>query len=180
MVVDVNGSKMEIKNFKMDGTLVDDYTMDKTNGGMPETAVPPKYNKPRLVVNGALLNQPLMPTFTSQINSKWYFPIKPAVEFLGGSESVSGNNETLSLVVQDYTGSGIVWSDGKVHVVVLTNASTKAMLDKTPITLPDSVSRDSSKNFLITGNDMNTLFGFTWKYDPHWNILFLTNPNTNN
>ena len=180
MVVDVNGSKMEIKNFKMDGTLVDDYTMDKTNGGMPETAVPPKYNKPRLVVNGAFLNQPLMPTFPSQINSKWYFPIKPAVEFLGGSESVSGNNETLSLVVQDYTGSGIVWSDGKVHVVVLTNASTKAMLDKTPITLPDSVSRDSSKNFLITGNDMNTLFGFTWKYDPHWNILFLTNPNTNN
>lgn len=180
IVVDVNGSKMEIKNYKMDGTLVDDYTIDKTNGDNPKTAVPPKYNKPRLAVNGALLNQPLMPDFPSQIGDKWYFPIKPVVEFLGGSESVSGNNETLSLIVQDYTGTGVVWSDGKVHTVVLTNASTNATLDNAQVILPDSVLVDSSKNFLITGDDTNTLFGFTWKYDSDRNILFLTNPNTNN
>lgn len=121
-----------------------------------------------------------MPNFISQINSKRYSLIKLIVEFLGGSESVSGNNETLSLVVQDYTGTGITWSDGKFHTVVLTNASTKATLYKTPIALQDSILVDSGKNFLITGNDMNTLFGFTWRYDSSRNVLFLTNPNTNN
>ncbi len=149
IVVDVNGSRMEMKNYKMDGTLVDDYIINKISGDTPRAAVPPKCNKPKLVVNGALLNQPLMPTFPSQINSKWYFPIKPVVEFLGGSESVSGNNETLSLIVKNYERS-IIWSDGKVHTVVLTNASTNATLDKAQIHLPDSVMVDSSKNFLIS------------------------------
>lgn len=175
IVVDVNGSRMEMKNYKMDGTLVDDYIINKISGDTPRTAVPPKCNKPKLVVNGALLNQPLMPTFPSQINSKWYFPIKLVVEFLGGSESVSGNNETLSLIVKNYERS-IIWSDGKVHTVVLTNASTNATLDKAQIHLPDSVMVDSSKNFLISADDMNTLFGFTRKYDSDSNILFLINP----
>ncbi len=175
IVVDVNGSRMEIENYKMDGTLVDDYIIDKASGDTPRTAVPPKYSKPRLVVNSALLNQPLMPAFPSQINGKWYFPIKPVVEFLGGSESASGNNETLSLIVKNYQ-SSIIWSDKEVHTVVLTNASTKATLDKVPISLPDSVVVDSDKNFLISADDMKALFGFTWKYDSDRNILFLINP----
>ncbi len=176
IVVDVNGSRMEMKNYKMDGTLVDDYIIDKASGDTPKTTVPPRYNKPRLVVNGVMFNQPLMPTFPSQINGMWYFSIKPVVEFLGGSESVSGNNETLSLIVNNYNGTGTVWSDGKVHTVVLTNASTNAALDKTPIHLPDSVIVDSNENFLISADDMFVLFGFTWRYDPDRNILFLINP----
>jgi hypothetical protein len=115
-----------------------------------------------------------MPTNVSQINSKWYLPIKPVVEFLGGSKSVSGNNETLSLIVKHYEES-IIWSDKKVHTVVLTKDSTKATLDKVPISLPDRV-EVIKKNFLISADDMNTLFGFTWKYDSDRNILFLINP----
>jgi len=175
IVVDVNGSRMEIKTYKMDGTLIDDYTIDKASGDTPRTAVPSKYNKPWLAVNGVLQNEPLMPTSPSQINSKWYLPIKPVVEFLGGSESVSGNNETLSLVVKNYQASPI-WKDKKVHTVVLTNDSTKATLDNVPISLPDSVVVDSDENFLISVDDMNTLFGFTWKYDSNRNILSLINP----
>ncbi|VVB68902.1 3',5'-cyclic adenosine monophosphate phosphodiesterase CpdA [uncultured archaeon] len=175
LVVDVNGSRMEIKNCKMDGTLVDDYIIDKTGSDMQRTAVPPKYNNPKLVVNGVLLNKPMMPTTPSQINSKWYFPIKPVVAFLGGSESVSGENETLSLIVNEYDSSKI-WSDEEVHTVILTNASTKATIDEARITLPDSVVIDSGKNFLISADDMNVLFGFTWKYDSERNILSLINP----
>ncbi len=175
IVVDVNGSRMEMRNYKMDGTLVDDYIIDKTNGDTPRTAVPSRYNNPRLVVNGNLLDQPLMPTYPSQINGKWYFPIKPVVEFLGGSESVSGNNETLSLIVENYE-SSVIWSDEEVHTVVLTNASTKATLDKVPVSLPDSVVVDGDKNFLISADDMKALFGFTWKYNSDRNMLFLINP----
>ena len=175
IVVDVCRSRMEMKAYKMDGTLIDDYTIDKTSGDKPRTAVPSKYNEPWLVVNGVFLNKPLMPTSPSQIDTKWYLPIKPVVEFLGGSESVSGNNETLSLIVKNYEASPI-WSDKKVHTVVLTNASANATLDKVPISLPDRVVVDSDKNFLISADDMNTLFGFTWKYDSDRNILFLINP----
>ncbi|VVB65049.1 3',5'-cyclic adenosine monophosphate phosphodiesterase CpdA [uncultured archaeon] len=176
LVVDVNGYRMEVKNYKMDGPLVDDYIIDKTNGDTPRTAVPPKYNKPRLVVNGVFLNEPMMPTSPSRINGKWYFPIKPVVEFLGGSESVSGENETLSLIVKDYLDPNVIWSDKKVHTIVLTNASTKATMDDVTISLPDSVVVDRGNNFLISADDMKTLCGFTWRYDSDWNILLLINP----
>ncbi len=176
IVVDVNGSRLEMKCFKMDGTLIDDYIIDKTSGDTPRTIVPVKYNEPRLAVNGVLLNEPMMPTSPSQINGKWYFPIKPVVEYLGGSESVSGENETLSLRVKNYIGTGIVWSDKKVHTIVLTNASAKATLDNVTISLPDRVIVDDSKNILISADDMKTLCGFTWKYDSDMNILFLINP----
>ena len=143
--------------------------------------MPPKYNKPRLVVNGALLNQPLMPTFPSQINSKWYFPIKPVVEFLGGSESVSGNNETLSLIVQNYDWIRHNLVRRQSPYCCLNQCQHQSNAGQGPdLTLPDSVIVDSSKNFLISADDMNTLFGFTWKYDSDWDILFLINPDTNN
>lgn len=176
IVVEVNGSRMEMKCFKMDGTLIDDYIIDKTSGDTPRTIVPVKYNEPRLAINGVLLNEPMLPTSPSKINGKWYFPIKPVVLYLGGSESVSGENETLSLRVKNYIGPGIVWSDKKVHAIVLTNASTKATLDNTTISLPDKVIVDDDKNFLISADDMKTLCGFTWKYDSDMNILFLINP----
>ncbi len=177
IVVDVNGSRVEIKNYKMDGTLVDDYVIDKTSKDTPQTAVPPKYNKPRLVVNGVFLNEPMMPTSPSRINNgKWYFPIKPVVEVLGGSESVSGENETLSLIVKYHLDPNVIWSDKKVHTIVLSNASTKATLDNVTILLPDSVVVNSGKDFLISADDMKTLCGFTWRYDSDRNILFLINP----
>lgn len=176
IVADVNGSRMEIKTYKMDGTLVDDYIIDKTSGDTPRTAVPPKYAKPRLAVNGILLNKPLMPTSPSQISGKWYFPIKPVVEFLGGSESVSDNNMTLSLIVENYLDPGVIWSDREVHTVVLINASINATLDNASIYLPDSVVVDDDENFLISADDMYKLFGFAWKYDSDRNILLLINP----
>jgi acid phosphatase type 7 len=148
----------------------------KTTGDTPPTAVPPKYAKPRLAVNGILLNKPLMPTSPSQISGKWYFPIKPVVEFLGGSESISGNNETLSMIVENYLDPGVIWSDREVHTVVLTNDSINATMDNTPISLPDSVVVDGDENFLISADDMNKLFGFTWKHDSDRNILLLINP----
>ncbi len=175
IVVDVCGSRMEMRAYKMDGTLIDDYIIDKTSGDKPRTIVPSKYNEPWLVVNGVFLNQPLMQTSPSQINSKWYLPIKSVAEFLGGSESVSGNNETISLIVKNYEASPI-WSDKKAHTVVLTKDSTIATLDNVPVSLPDRVVVDSDENFLISVDDMNTLFGFTWKYDSDRNILFLINP----
>jgi len=175
IVVDVNGSRMNLKTYKMDGTQIDDYTIDRTNGDTPRTVVPSRYNKPWLAVNGILLNRPLMPTSPCRINNTWYLPIKPVVEFLGGSESVSSNDETLSLIVENYE-DNIIWSDEEVHTVVLTNGSTKATQDNVTISLPDSVVVDSDRNFLISADDMRTLFGFSWRYDSDRNILSLINP----
>lgn len=201
IVVTVSTSIMNMKAYKTDGTPIDDYTIVKNDGDTPKTVVPSKYADPRLVVNGILLNQPLMPTTPSQINGKWYFPIKPVVAILGGNESsVSDNNETLSLSVENYQ-SNPLWDDEEVHTVVLTNGSTEAIVykdeDPITITLPDPVvvesgtlfdgdeddddlvMVESAKNFLISADDMNTLFGFTWRYDSNWNVLSLTNPGKN-
>jgi len=192
MVVEVCGSRMQIKAYKMDGTLIDDYTIDKRTGDRPQTVVPCKYNSPWLMVNGILLNRPLMPTDPHMINGKWYLPIKPVVEFLGGSESVSGDDQTLTLIVENYQSSPI-WEDEKYHTVVITKGSTDATIDDIPITLPDPVVVEnveilggdddddpvvveSAKSFLISADDMNALFGFTWRYDSSWNVLSLINP----
>lgn len=142
---------MNLKTYKMDGTQIDDYTIDRTNGDTPRTVVPSRYNKPWLAVNGILLNRPLMPTSPCLINNTWYLPIKPVVEFLGGSESVSGNDETLSLIVENYEDS-MIWSDEEIHIVVLTNGSTKATQDNVTISLPDCVVVDSDRNFLISAD----------------------------
>lgn len=175
MVVDLDESRMEIKTYKMDGTLIDDYRMDKNKGDTPRTVVPSRYNQPWLGVNGILLNRPLMPTSPSQINETWYLPIKPVVKFLGGSESVSGSNETLSLIVENYE-ENQTWSDEEIHTVILTNGSARATLDDVPISIPDIVVVDSDGNFLISADDMHSLFGFTWRYDSDRNVLFLFNP----
>ncbi len=194
IVVTVSNSQMNIKAYKMDGTLIDNYIIDKKNGDTSKTVIPSRYNDTQLAVNGDLLNQLLMPetkdpTFPYQINGKWYFPIKPVVEFLGGNESsVSADNENLSLSVKNNESSKI-WKKNKIHTVFLTNTSTKAIVDKNKekpieITLPDPVMvvRDDDTKvpvFLISADDMHTLFGFTWRYDPNWNVLFLINPGKN-
>ena len=112
-VIDVNGSVLTIKVYKADGTLIDDYSIDKNGKDIPFSTIPTKYNKTRLVINGALLNQPLVPAFPSQLSGKWYLPIKAAVGFLGGSESDSDKTATISMNVQNYVGENIPWSDGK-------------------------------------------------------------------
>jgi len=175
IVVDVDESSIEIKTYKMDGTLIDDYTIEKNEGDTPRTAVPSRYNRPWLAVNGILLNRPLITTPPSQINETWYLPIKPIAKFLGGSESVSGSNETLSLSIENYE-ENETWSDEEIHTVVITNGSARATLDNVPISIPDSVVVDSDGNFLISADDVHSLFGFSWWYDSDRNILFLNNP----
>ena len=68
----------------------------------------------------------------------------------------------------------------KNHTVILTNSSSKATIDSKEVELPDVVSVDSSKNYLISADSMQVLFGFTWKYNADQNELLLINPDSDN
>lgn len=159
IVAEVNGNKLTLKATKQDGTLIDNYTIDKSTGeDTPKSIIPPKYNDTRLVIFGNMLQQPFLPVTPKKIGEKWYVPARAFVQYNNGS---------------------LDWSDnGKITITLGTTAnvaigSSNANLGGKDLTLPDQVVLD--KNYtLISADDIQTLFGFSYKYDDSTNMLLFT------
>jgi len=178
LVIDVNGDIFNMKVYTSDETLIDNYTINKNGIDTKLPIIPPPYQNTRLVINGVLLNQPLVPVPPSLISGKWYLPVKAVVGFLGGTEIDSENDANITMKVQYYAGDGNPWSDRKNHVIVLSNSSSMASIDSQSVELPDIIIRDSKGNFLISADSFNELCGFSWRYDANRNELLLINPNS--
>ena len=159
IVAQINGDKLNLKATKQDGTLIDDYTIDKTAGtDSPKSAIPPKYNDTRLVIFGNMLQQPFLTTTPKKIGEKWYVPARAFVQYNNGS------------VVWNDNGKLTLTSGKKAEVTV---GSTDATLNGSALTLPDKVVLDQN-NTLISADDISAIFGFTYKYDDTTNMLSFT------
>ncbi|TZE81524.1 fibronectin type III domain-containing protein [Calorimonas adulescens] len=160
LVAEVNDDKFTVTAYKMDGTLIDRYTIDKaTDTDNPKTVLPPKYNKTRLVVYGNMLNQPLMASTPTQINGKWYVPLRGFVTYLGC---------TVDWVPEGY----VKVVDGKSTVNIWTNEK-KAIVDGKDVSITDGIVNNNGVTMIST-DDINVLFGMTSKYDSNTNMLMLT------
>lgn len=160
LVVDVNGNKLTINAVKQDGTLIDTYTIDKATGkDTPQTVIPPKYNNTRLVIYGNMLQQPFMSIGPQKIDGKWYVPVRAFIEYLGGTVTWKGNNKVDLVYGKD--------------MVQIAQKNITATLNGKKITLPDVI-LNIKGNTMISADDLNTLFGFTYKYDESTNMLMFT------
>ena len=154
LTVDIIDEKMVIKAFKQDGTLMDDYLIDKSNS-IAKTVIPPKYNQTQLVLFGDRLHEPFIKSHPKKLGDKWYVPIIPFIEYLGGRVYV--NEKNINLV---YEGNDIKMNSDDKHAIK--NGST--------VSLPDNLEIDK-QDVYISADNLKTLFGFSYKYDAKTNML---------
>jgi hypothetical protein len=160
IVADINNNKMVIKVLKQDGTLIDSYSIDKSsNTDEPKTILPPKYSTTQLVLFGDRLHEPFISSNPKQINNKWYVPIRPFIQYLGGS-------------VDWHENGNIDLSYNNNNVKVDLN-SKNAIENSSTVSLPDSLIIDNQYTY-ISAEDLKTLFGFSYKYDANTNMLMFT------
>lgn len=154
LTVDITDEKMVIKAFKQDGTLMDYYLIDKSNS-IAKTVIPPKYNQTQLVLFGDRLHEPFIKSHPKKLGDKWYVPIIPFIEYLGGRVYV--NEKNINLV---YEGNDIKMNSDDKHAIK--NGST--------VSLPDNLEIDK-QDVYISADNLKTLFGFSYKYDAKTNML---------
>lgn len=160
IVANVNGDKLTLTARKQDGTVIDTYTIDKSTGTTtPATVTPPRYNNTRLVIYGNMLQEPLMPVPPRQINGKWYVPLRPFIEFLGGNIVWQGNG-------------AIDFTCGKDNGTVNVDSTTATAAGQN-VAMPDKVLLDKGVT-LISADDLTKLLGFAYKYDSSTNMLLFT------
>jgi hypothetical protein len=158
ITAEVDGNKLTLKAVKADGTLIDNYVMDKDAAkDYPSTVIPPKYNNTRMAIYGNMLQQPVVPADPKLLDGKWYVPAKAFVQFLGGSVQWS-NDRSVTLNIGKTT--------AKVSI-----DHTAAKLSGKDADLPDKVLLVNDLTY-ISADDLQSLFGFTYKYDSSTNIIF--------
>lgn len=160
VTVEAKGDQLTINGFKQDGTLLDTYTIDKANHKtLPVTIPPGKYHQTMLVVYGNLLQQPFIPINPSQINGKWYVPVRAFMEFVG---------------------AGVEWKDSGSIMLSYAKSNTEVYLEskevvlngkKTELTDPVLLNKGVA---MISADDLNLLFGFTYQYNADTNVLMIT------
>ena len=74
------------------------------------------------------------------------------------------------MTLPDINNQSITTLDGKNTITALVD-TTDATLNGTAKILPDKVLSNNGL-YLISADDINVLFGFSWKYDEAANILY--------
>jgi hypothetical protein len=164
MTAEVSGTTLNFKCFKTDGTLIDDYTIDKVTGtDSPKTCVPGRNDKPRMAIYGQYVQLPTLacdPKVTA--DGVWYVPVRSFVQFLGGPVTWNGTEGTATLVY------------GKTTAVIKPG-STAATVNGKPVPLLHPLDKAKNGATLIAADDLKTLFNFKNKIDTSLNaVLFYT------
>lgn len=162
MTAEVNGTKLTFKAFKTDGTLIDNYTIDKKTGiDSPQTIIPGIVPVPRMAIYGQLIQLPQLSANPVVTGGVWNVPVRSFIQYLGGTAVWNAGDSSITLTY------------GK-NTAVIKQGSPDAMLNGAPMTLKNPVT--SSKGItLISADDLKTLFGFKNKVDTSLNvILFYT------
>ena len=147
LVVHVNAQKLTIKAVKQDGSVIDNYTIDKVNDAeSPKTVAPStswtRYAKPVMVVYGNQVSPTMVKHEPMQKDNGWYVDLKAFVTYIGGS--VSAKEE-----------GAVIQCNGKTVPV----AGDHLLVDK--------------KVTMVKAETLKDL-GFSFRYSKNTNSLFIT------
>lgn len=157
IVAEVDGSKLTLKAVKQDGTILDTYTIDKASGAdSPKTVLPQKYVNTQVVLYGKELMNGTDNVVAQKVYDKFYIPTEIFIKAVGGTFS---KDESKAYVT--YNGKA----------VVLTVGSKVAKVNGGDIDIPDQIIKDENGNILISSDDINRLFGITYRYDSTFNMI---------
>lgn len=164
MTAEVSGTKLTFKCYKTDGTLIDNYTIDKATGiDSPLSAIPGIVPVPRMAIYGQLLQLPALstnPVVTKE--GVWYVPARSFIQHVGGTAAWNGADSTITLTY------------GK-NTAIIKQGSADATLNGAPVTLANPVNSTKTGITLLSATDIKTLLGFKSKVDASLNvILFYT------
>jgi 3',5'-cyclic AMP phosphodiesterase CpdA len=162
MTAEVSGMKLTFKCFKTDGTLIDCYTIDKATGkDSPQTVPPGRCPTPRMAIYGQLIQLPQLSANPVKKGDVWYVPVRCFTQFAGGTVTWNSADASVTLAY------------GKTTAVIRPNTADATVNGK-PVTLLNIVTATAAGVTLVPADDMKTLLGFKYKYDPALNVLFFT------
>ena len=145
LTVRIDGPRLTVHAFKVDGTPIDTYTIDKADpSSCTTTTAPGRFNRTRTIVYGDYLpGSAIDPSYTAR-DSKgaWFVDAKAFMTYLGGSVSYQDGTAWLFLA-------------GKARAV------------------PSSQARiNAAKVLTVSADAIHDLLGFRYTYDDSLNALF--------
>ncbi len=164
MTAEVSGTTLNFKCFKTDGTLIDNYTINKATGvDSPQTIIPGKNTMPRMAIYGRYVQLPTLACDpVVKADGTWYVPVRSFVQYLGGTVTWNGADATATLTY------------GKTTAVIKPGTAD-AVVNGKPVTLLQPLDKAKNGATLIAANDLKTLFNFKNKIDASLNaVLFYT------
>jgi len=145
LTVRIDGSRLTVNAFKVDGTPIDTYTIDKADPSCcTMTTAPGRFNRTRAVVYGDYLPGRAINPSSAARDSKgaWFVDAKAFMTYLGGSVSYQDGTTWLFLAGKGYS-------------------------------VPSSQARiNAAKILTVSADAIHDLLGFRYTYDDSLNALF--------
>ncbi len=155
-IVEVDGGKITLTSVLDDGRIVDKCIIDKDKDEILPYALPPVFNRTRMMFKG--MDPCLMAAATPCINKNgiWYAPLAILITFAGGTAIREEGSVTLSAYG---------------HTVTFKEASDRALTDSgEEIKLPAEVIR-AEQGQLYMPCDSCHAFGMRWAYADRNNFI---------
>lgn len=166
VVAEVHGNTLNLKAFKENGTLVDNYSINKTTGlDTPRTVLPTPYENTQVIVYGnEAKNSAAEPINGVYNGSTWYVPLEFVTVQYGTASNLGVTGYSYDAVAEE-----ISFTMGSTKYSFTVGSQVIGGVSKNltnPIILQNGIP-------MIEVNDIKTVWGFSYKYDATFNMLLL-------
>ena len=154
-IVEVDGERLTLTAQLDDGRIADRCVIDKAKDEILPYALPPRFNRTRMMYRGMDPGILAAPTPCCQKDGVWFAPLATLITFAGGSAEKTKGQVSLELYG---------------HTAVFTEGSDTAQTDRGEMRLPAPVFRGERGQLYIPAEGCRA-FEMRWAFSPYNNFL---------
>ncbi|MBQ7547725.1 MAG: metallophosphoesterase family protein [Clostridia bacterium] len=154
-IVEVDGSKMTLTAMMDDGRIADRCVIDKEKDEIQPYALPPRFNRTRLMYRGMDPGIMTAATPCCEKDGVWFVPMATLIAYAGGSAVKSAGRIDLELYGR---------------TACFTEGSDIAVTDRGEMKLPAPVFRGEREQLYVPADGCHA-FDMRWAYAPYNNFL---------
>ena len=154
-IVEVDGDRLTLTAQMDDGRIADRCVIDKAKDEIQPYALPPRFNRTRMMYRGMDPGLLSAPTPCCQKDGVWFVPMATLLTFAGGSVEKTAGQVSMELYG---------------HTAVFTEGSDVAQTDRGELRLGAAVFRGECGQLYIPADGCHA-FDMRWAYAPYNNFL---------
>ena len=154
-IVEVDGDRLTLTSQMDDGRIADRCVIDKAKDEILPYALPPRFNRTRMMYRGMDLGIMAAPTPCCQKDGVWFVPMATLITFAGGSVE-----KTVGQVSMELYGRTAVFTEG----------SDVVQTDRGALQLPAAVFRGDCGQLYIPADGCHA-FDMRWAYAAYNNFI---------